>query len=336
MTLLVTVARSDYALSCSDMRITTESGNSYKVLDERFNKHILFHSGGLTGNVTYTGFARWNDSSGKIVKVYDVISNSIAQSAHSSLKFSSLCMNLCVDLLAVLERPRRLAKLDNAIIELHIVGYHSECPYPMMAVISTFRKINPWLSKNNFEWEYHFDGLHIYFKAADKPEVIIGGMDTCVRKEEKAKLHTALAKGADAFDISRMASRLVETVSTRTKAVGRRSVSVVIPQDGLVDTNLWDKTQNGIIGFVPRMIFPNGQSFGPSEFPVELSLLLDCHLPKNNLFFKTIISSEYKRRFKRIIFRYRKGKAVPSLMGIIMLALFGEVPDEYSDFGLFE
>lgn len=333
MTLLATVASYDYALSCSDMRITVQSNSKFIPVDEHFNKHIAFHSGGLTANVTYTGLARWSHL-GKTVKIYDIISESLSRSAKLSLAFGPLAAQLALDVIEALEIPRKQSKLSSSIIELHIIGYHEGIPWPFIGVISTFRTTAPWTGNTAYEWEHHFEGIHFYFKVAEKPEVIFGGVDSSIRNAEKQRLRAAVDSGADAFNVSRLASKLIEAVSARTSAVGPRSVAVVLPKVGLMDTNLWDKTSSGIVGFVPRMIFSNGTTFGPSEFPVNLNLLLDGQLPKQSLFFKSIISSEYKRRYKRLVFRHKKGLAIPGLLGLVMLALFGSVPEGYTDFGL--
>ncbi|SEF95801.1 hypothetical protein [Nitrosomonas ureae] len=333
MTLLITVAGHDYALSCSDMRISVQSGKRFTSIDEKFNKHIVFHSDGLTADISYTGLARWSDS-GKIVKVYDIISESLAKSCSSSLAFGSLSLNLTIDLLAALERLRRIHRMENSIIELHIIGYHKAVPWPFIGVISTFRLDAPWSSKTELEWEYHFDGVHFYFKVAETPEVIFGGTDTTVRSSEKERFRNLVIAGADAFNVSRMASKQIEQASKRSTAIGPRSVSIVLPREGFLDTNLWDKQGTGLVGFLPRIIFPNGASLGPSEFPVSLSLLSEGHLPKNSLFFKSVVSAEYKRRLRRLIFQHQKGPAIPGLMGLIGLALYGKVPEGYTDFGL--
>ena len=333
MTLLITVAGHDYALSCSDMRISVQSGKHFTSVDETFNKHVVFHSGGLIADISYTGLARWSES-GKTVKVYDIISKSLAKSSKSSLAFGPLALNLTSDLIAALERPRQMNQMANSIIEIHIVGYHKDIPWPLIGVISTFRLDPPWSSKTEYEWEYHFDSLHFYFKVSESPEVIFGGTDTAIRSTERERFRNAVIAGADAFNVARMASKQMEQASMRSTAIGPRSVSVVIPREGFLDTNLWDKQGTGLVGFMPRIILSNGTFLGPSEFPVSLSLLSDGHLPKNSLFFKSVVSAKYKRRLKRLIFHNKKGLAIPGLMGLLGLTLYGKVPNGYTDFGL--
>src|SRR6202034_2328616 len=76
VTLLVSIAGHGFALSCSDTRISVKERDGFKSVDEKFNKHIIFHSAGLTANVAYTGIAQWSKS-GQTVKMYDVISESL-------------------------------------------------------------------------------------------------------------------------------------------------------------------------------------------------------------------------------------------------------------------
>jgi hypothetical protein len=62
--------------------------------------------------------------------------------------------------------------------------------------------------------------------------------------------------------------------------------------------------------------------------------VLEGHLPKQSLFFKSIIYNRTKKSLRRRMFRLRKGKAVPGIMGLLMVALYGKVPEGYFDFGL--
>jgi hypothetical protein len=183
---------------------------------------------------------------------------------------------------------------------------------------------------------HHFPNFNFYIKASENPEVIFGGMENSVQEADKRCLRCALENGADAFNISQMASRLIKLTSDRNSAVGPRSVAVLLPKEGFLDTNLWDNSNNGITGFMPRMIHSNGTIWGPSEFPVSLDMALQGYLPKHSLFFKSLITSRYKRRIRRLIFRRRKGGKNPGLMGHICLALYGRVPEGYCDYGFGE
>ena len=109
-----------------------------------------------------------------------------------------------------------------------------------------------------------------------------------------------------------------------------------MPQEGFLDTNLWDEVNNEIIAYLPRMVFPNGVTWGPSEFPVDLNLITEGYLPKQSIFFKSIIDSQCRRKIRRVIFKRNKGKAIPGIMGLLGLVHFGQVPDGYTDFELIE
>lgn len=283
MTLLITTAGKNYALSCSDTRISVQSGKKYVPVDEKFNKHIVFHSNGLTADITYTGVARWIHK-GKSVKLYDIISDSLSKSASQGLDFGPLCLNLISDLSKELNKKILKNKNGKLIIELHIVGYHNQIPIPFIGVISTFRTSIPWLKDSELQWEYEFPEMNLYFKAAESPEVVFGGMNNSLTGAEKDKLINAVVSGADAYNISKLSSLLISRASERTQAVGSRSVSVLMPDEGFLDTNLWDEVNSEIIAYMPRMVFPNGVTFGPSEFPVDLNLITSGHLPKQSLF----------------------------------------------------
>jgi hypothetical protein len=97
---------------------------------------------------------------------------------------------------------------------------------------------------------------------------------------------------------------------------------------------MWEKSATGINAFVPRLVFAGGGMLGPSVFPVDMQIMTDGHLPRQSLFFKSIVASTSKKSDRRRIFRKRSGKAIPGIMGVIMLALYGKIPDGYEDFGL--
>ncbi|MBU8891958.1 MAG: hypothetical protein KOO66_04215 [Bacteroidales bacterium] len=331
MTLLITTISKDYALSSSDMRITIKTKDGYKPVDEKFNKHILFHSNGLTANITYTGVAQWFQR-GKKVKLYDVISESLATSSKNDLNFAPLSLNLINDIVAAISP--NILKSRNFGFELHITGYHNKTPIPFIAVISTFQEEAPWNTEGELQWEYDIDGVKIFIKATEEPDVIISGMSTAVTQYEKYDLINAVNNGADAFNISNLSSQIIKNASKRTLGIGPRSVSMLMPKSGYVDSNLWDKNMSGIIGYLPRMVLPNGKMFGPSEFPVELDLILHGRLPRDSLFFKTVIYNNFKRRDRRIIFKQKHGELIPGIFGIIQLNLYGKVAEGYTDFGL--
>jgi hypothetical protein len=315
------------------MRISVEKSGSFVPLDETFNKHIVFRSGGINGNISYTGAAQWTIGA-QTVKLYDLISEAVAEAAAADLKFGPLTLALLEKLKSALshtalQRVRHLLEF-----ELHITGYQEQIPFPFVAVVSTYRKTAPWIAAADFEKEWEFDGIKLYLKLAEEPDVIFGGADHVLNSNEKRAIFDAANRGADAFNMSKFAARLVERASSRTALVGPKSVSVLLPKEGLLDTNLWKQTATGIEAFVPRIAFQNGTMMGPSTFPVDMTLLISGHLPKQSLFFKSIVSSNFKKSARRRIFRQRKGKRIPGIMGLLMLGLFGAIPDEYEDFGL--
>lgn len=143
MTMLVTTAAPEYSLLCSDMRISVQAGSTFVPVDEHFNKHILFHSNGFTGDIMYTGVARWGPH-GRRTNLYDVISESVARSAKASLALAPLAINLVNDISSALGKQSFLAETTTTALELHIVGYQQQVPWPVICVISTFRNEPPW------------------------------------------------------------------------------------------------------------------------------------------------------------------------------------------------
>ena len=333
MTLLATIAGRGYILSCSDTRITVQRGNTFQPLDEHFNKHIIFHSAGVTGIVSYTGLAQWVES-GRVTKLYDKLSESLKRSAKESLAFGPLTLDLAMDVIAPAARPHFTRATP---IEIHLTARHPEIPYPLIYVASTFRSNPPWTSEGAFRWEYHFEGLHFYIAALEDPEVVFGGMDTVIRAEEKTRLLKAITRGASAFEVSNMVARLIEKAATRSAAIGQRSVAVLLPDEGFLDTNLWDARSDGkLVAYLPRIVFPDREHWGPSEFQVSLNAIIQGHLPKQSLFFKSILYQQWKKSIRRRMFRLRKGKKIPGIMGLLTAALYLHVPEGYYGFGLTE
>ena len=313
------------------MRITRKVKNQYIPFDEHFNKHIFFHSNGIKADITYTGVAQWTKN-GKTVKLYDVISGSLVNNVSKNLSFSPLSLELIKDIFSA--TTQKLLKDKYFGFELHILGYHEKLPIPWIAVISTYRKIAPWNQPGELEWQYTSPFFNIFIKAAEEPDVILGGVESAVNIKERQTLISAIRNGANAFNVSNLSSLIIENASKRTSAIGPRSVSMLMPKSGYIDSNLWDKSANGIIAFLPRMVFPNGNIWGPFKFPADLSLITNGHLPKQSLFFKSIIYKNYKRTIKRRIFRHRKGDLIPGIMGLLQLTLYGSVAEGYTDFGI--
>jgi hypothetical protein len=316
------------------MRISVEKDGIFTPVDETFNKHIIFRSNGINGNISYTGVARWTVK-GRTVNLYDVISLGAAEATKEDLAFAPFTLKIIDRILAELEVPELQALRKSLEFELHITGYHEQIPFPFIAVISTYRREAPWSALSDIQKEWQFPLMSIYLKLAETPDVIFGGADQFLSKEQRRRIFDAACNGADAFNMARLAAFCTEQVSRRTTAVGPKSVSIVLPQRGFVDTNLWERSPTGINAFVPRIVFADG-AMGPSVFPVDMRLVTDGNIPKQSLFAKSIVASSYKKADRRRIFRHRGGKAIPGIMGLVMLAIYGKLPDGYEDFGFVE
>jgi len=332
MTLLITAVGPEYSLGVSDQRITATYASRVRTIDEKFNKHIYFGTEDYVANVSYTGVAQWR-LKGVRYRLYDLISDAIASIIVSRPKLAPLCIHLTKHLQDRIPNAATLGVEPS--FELHIISREKSYPANTITVISTFRRTAPWGDDEGMIYEWDLGSIMIFMKVlVEETEVIFGGMEPHVRQAEKDWMRKAVRSGANAFQASQMANKIVKGVSLRTPTVGPTSVSIAIPANGYVDTNLWSYTDRVITGFVPRMIMSNGTMMGPSEFPVNLEIVSFGQHPKHSLFFKAILYKLYKKRIRSLIFRRRKGPLIPGIMGLLGLMLFGSVKEGYDDFGL--
>ncbi|MFL0415714.1 hypothetical protein [Sphingomonas sp. 179-A 2A2 NHS] len=332
VTLLISIVRPEFLLACSDQRITAANSNGTQVLDERFNKHIVFGSEDYGGSISYTGLARWR-LGGKIHRLYDIISEAVAASIVKRPTFGQLCLDILGHLMASIPTAQQIR--TERRVELHIVARHKAIPVNIMTVLSNFRTVTPWGTEGGNLYDYELGPFRVFLKTlVDETDVIFGGMENFVSAKEKAKLRHIVGAGANAFQCAQLAAKIMDTVARRTPTVGSRCAAVVHPYNDYVDTNLWGVKAGGFVAFMPRMVMINGTIWGPSHFPTNLPLAPGSQIPEQSLFYKALVTAHVKRRLRRLMFRRRKGPLIPSLMGFIGLILFGQVQPGYDDFGL--
>jgi len=331
MTMLLSTCTDNYVLSTTDMRVSRLSGQCYSPIDEKFNKHILYTSQSFSCDITYTGVAEWTQN-GCTTRLYDIISHCAARCAKDNVTIAELLIALTVMVKQTLDKVNKFGVTQ--VLELHMVGFHRECPWPFLGCISSSPIKKPWLKSTETEWHWTIYGLEIFLAFRDTHDVMVGGITSALTSSEKLRILHAAERGANAFNLANLCAKYIEHAATRDARVGSRSVSLVIPINGMIDTNLWDRTESGIIGFLPSMIFANGQVWPPSEFPVDLQVITEGHLPPDNIFFRSIVYKTMKRSIVRRIFRRKKGKKVPGILGLVMLGIFGNITDEYETFGL--
>jgi len=163
---------------------------------------------------------------------------------------------------------------------------------------------------------------------------MIGGIESAITQAERQRLLKAATDGADAFNISNLCRKYIAIASRRDSRIGARSASLVIPIGGWIDTSLWDEEASSVIGYMPTWIRLDGTIWLPNEVPIDLKTTTSGHFPKDSLFFKSLIYSSLKRSARRKLFRRKKGKKIPGLLGIIGLALYGKTVEGYDSLGL--
>ncbi len=328
MTLLLTIARVNQCISNSDMRVSVQRGNTYISVDENFNKHILFNIEELGANISYTGVAEWYDS-GKKVKTYDIISDSLSKSANKNFGFGEIVLELTEDI------SKAISKIKGTFpyLELHIVGFHKQLPMPFMACISNFTKTKPWYITADFEREYQINGFNLFFKTVEQADYMIGGMTSAVTILEKETLSKIVSSNANPHDIINYSSKIIQCASFRNNGIGPKSVAIFLPNNGTIDTNLWERNASQVMAFLPRMVMVNGKVWGPCQFPVNFQMLIDGWIPERNIFFKSVVYKNFSRKHRRIIFKNKKGKQLPTIMEMISFVFFGKVPGDCDYFG---
>ncbi len=330
MTMLLSVCTQNYVLSTTDLRITQSTDRGPLIIDEKFNKHILYTSESYMCDITYTGVAQW-ERQGKIVRMYNTIADSASVCARDNAKIAELlvALSVCIRKTLVGLNPSR----SNGL-ELHIVGFHREFPHPFMACVSSMSSKKPWTLSDDCEWQWTIGGLSVSLAFREGADLMIGGIGSAITEAERQRLLKAASDGADAFNISNLCRKYITVASRRDSRIGERSASLVIPIEGWIDTNLWDEKASGVLGFMPTWIFANGSIWAPSEVPIELKTSTKGHFPKDSLFFKSIAYSTLKRSQTRRLFKRKKGKKIPGLFGIIGLTLYGKIIEGYDSLGL--
>jgi len=224
LTLLVTVAGSDFVLLSSDLRITAARRDRVEIIDERFNKCILFAREDFNGGLTFTGLAQWSIGSRK-VRLHDLIAE-VLQQAEADEKLSRVVIRL-IDAINAAQRTPALRKHD-VQVELHLAGYHVKLDVPIIVVVSNLRTDRPWsASTPEHEWQHTYDGFQVFTKVfGDETDVIFGGADSVVPVASRQIIRKAVAGGADAFDVARLARAIVEAAASRTLLIGKDAVSL--------------------------------------------------------------------------------------------------------------
>lgn len=334
MTLLISAVNKRFVTSTCDLRITYFKNNKYHLVDENFNKKIYFSIDGFYAVLTYTGLAKWTFSA-KTYKMNEVLTETLSRCAKSNMSFGPIIIELVNELNTLLLKTLRKEYLSKKIsIELHIVGFHEKYPYPIMACIKNSNGDIPWNNNSETEQIYKLHNFWIFIKDSIEPDFMIGGMINAITIDERNKIEKLVHTNCDSFNMTNYFSKQILISSSRSDSIGQKSVSSVIPENGYADFNLFSKTNDQIIGYVPTIVMCNGTVIQPSEFPMTLNLLMTGVIPPENIFFRSIFYKYMKRSVRRKIFKIKKGEKVPGILGLFNLIFFGEVADGYSDFGL--
>lgn len=134
MTMLLSTCTENYVLSTTDMQVSRLSGECYSPINEKFNKHILYTSQSFSCDITYTGVAEWTQN-GCTTRLYDIISYCAARCAKDNVTTAELLIALTVMVKQTLDRVSKLGIPQ--VLELHMVGFHRECPWPFLGCISS-------------------------------------------------------------------------------------------------------------------------------------------------------------------------------------------------------
>lgn len=329
MTVLITTLRNDFVLSVADRRSSIPKGNSFVPKDERFNKHIFYACSQVKATATYTGMAQWQKQTQKTITTDMVLGNALSQMADRNANFGTTLFHLADTLGAELKWLRTRYKMINPLFTIVCSGFSEFFAEPWIAIITNG---NDRLNTENAIFDIEIPApspFKIFFAIFSSPFVFLGGCtDTLPKRTEQKLLDLLTLPKVQAFDVANLAVSEIRNASKKSLAVGERVSAIVLPANGWLDTGLWDQPKEPLRGAMPRMVYPDGRQWEPSEIDFQFKDLLIGEFQNHSLLFQSLSKGRMPNRTKRKMRKFRSTYKAPTIYQIIGESLFGTMTDE--------
>ena len=329
MTVLITALRNDFVLSVADRRSSIQIGNSFVPKDERFNKHIYFACSQVKATATYTGIAQWQKQTQKTITTDLVVGNALSQMANKNANFGTTLYYLADTLGAELRWLKTGCRLSNPLFTIVCAGFSEFFAEPWIAVITNG---NDRLNTENAIFDLELPSPYpfkIFFGVFSCPFVFLGGCTDALSQNTEQKLLKLLTlPHAQAFDVANLAVSEIRNASKNSLAVGERVSAIVLPTNGWLDTGLWDHPKEPLRGAMPRMVYPDGRQWEPSEIELQFEDVLIGEFQNHSLLFQSLSKGRTPNRIKRKMKKFRSSHKAPTIYQIIGESLFGIMMDE--------
>jgi hypothetical protein len=192
--------------------------------------------------------------------------------------------------------------------------------------IITNRNDKPDFEKAVFSFElpapYPF---RIYLGLFSTPFVYVGGCTSALPQDTVKKLYELLnLPHVRAYDVANLAASEIQRANKASSAIGDRVSAIVLPANGWVDTGLWDHPDEPLRGAMPRMVYPDGRQWEPSEVKLQFEDVYIGECQKHSLFFQSLSEGRIPNRARRKLRAFRSsGYEAPTIFQMIGECLFG-------------
>lgn len=324
MTLLVTTARQDFVLSVADRRTTIQRGNRLEVVDEQFNKHVLFRLRDATGVLTFTGTAQWTARSGKLVTTDEVVAHALAESARAEHGLGEAAWGI-TDALA---RERvflgQTLRGYTPTFTIALAGYLDAIREPWIGLITDADFVPDWDQDACQIKGVGVAPFHVHFAIRERC-VFINGREGALPAGSLPAFERILeADGSTAYELAKLIVKRVREAARKDSGVGSRVSAIVMPASGFVDTCLWQGVAEPISTAMPRMVFQDGRQWEPSEPELDFQDIAAGRLQRHGLLFHHLTALHYQRRVGRLLRRLPGSSRLPTIYELIVSNLYPE------------
>lgn len=329
MTLIATIARNDFVLSVADRRSCFQSGNSFMVKDEHFNKHVFFALPDIKGMVSYCGYAEWINKSGQTITTDKIIGNVFAQCSTQGKKFGEALAELARSLDVESDWLSTHHKRSPPFFTLHLAGFTNVFREPWVALISDTEPAPQW---NEDKTQYNLPSqgrFRIYFAIRCRPCALWSGQAQHLPSDTHTIIdHLLSVKKLRPFDIANFVISRIRLVSKRTSSVGSRASAIVAPAEGMLDTGIWTHPNEDTLAMMPRMVFLNGTQWDSSEIKLDLSSFITGRMHHHGLMYRSLLPGRIPRRFRRRLEHLKSQHKTPTISEMMNFVFFGHHWDD--------